>query len=217
MRGLLMTGAVLVALAVSAGAANATPIVIGPFSGTGTSGNLASPSAEPWLINCAGLGPSGVPCPAGDFGWGSPGVGQSFTPYVGATPAMDFEITFPDLLIDPSQIPVGITSDCAGREAGGTTFCQDLTEWTVSFNPAVDPHSIAFFAPVGTSIPSGDEYFVNIFLENPTPNGSLPTSVSFTGGWTAEPAAVPEPASMLLVGSGVTWVLARRKKGRAAR
>lgn len=184
--------------------ADASPFVIATFSGAGINsgdfGTLASPG-EVWLINCSGTGPSGVPCPANDFGWGSPGVGQSFAPYGESTPATDFEITF-DVPIDQGQITLGSGAGCAGSEGGGTTFCTDeLVPWTASFNPS-DPDSIAFFAPPGTSLAPGEFYFVNIFL-----TGSLPMSeppFEFTGEWTGGDNT-PEPASLFLLGSGLAF------------
>lgn len=208
MRQTLTVFAAVVGLLVGAGTAQAATIVIGPFSGTGTQGNLdTTNSSEPWLINCSGLGPNNVPCPVDDFGWGSPGVAETLTPYTGTTAATDFEITFDGFAIDPSQIGLASAPGCAGREQGGTVFCtDDLNPWTVVYDPTT-PDSLAFFAPAGQSLAPGQEYFVNIFLEG----DSLPTSISFTGGWTAE-TAVPEPASMVLLGTGLAALVARRRK-----
>jgi hypothetical protein len=214
MRRVFTVVAALAGLMVGPRIADASPFVIATFSGSGTSsgnnGILASAS-EVWLLNCSPLGPSDVPCPAGDFGWGSPGVGEGLVPYGESTPATDFEITF-DVPLDPDQITVGSDSNCAGRETGGTTFCtDDGTLWTSSYNPSV-PDSIAFFAPPGTSLAPGQEYFVNIFLD-----GSLPMSepVDFTGEWTGGEAATPEPASLLLLGSGLALSARFLRKSRA--
>jgi hypothetical protein len=217
MRRVLMLAVGAVALVVISRPASAGPIVLSTFSGTGTTGFLASGTGEPWLANCAGTGPSSVPCPTGDFGWGSPGVGQGITPYVGTTAAEDFEITFPGFLIDPSQITVGNNSNCTGRETGGTTFCtEDRELWTAVFNPAVDAHSIAFFAPAGTQLDPTESYFVNIFLVNPgAANNVLPESVPFTGEWTAEP--VPEPVTLVLFGTGLAAAAALRRRQLRAR
>lgn len=92
---------------------------------------------------------------------------------------------------------------------GGTTFCtSDNNPWT----PVITgPGAIAFFAPAGQSLVPGQTYFVNIFLE-----GAQPTSVSFSGAWTAE--VTPEPTSLLLLGTGLAFAARRlrRKSGSRA-
>ena len=210
----LPSSVVAFVLFASAPLASAATISVSHFSGTGQAGSLATGSDEPWFINCAGTGPSGAPCPAGDFAWGSPGVGQGVTAYVGETPAEDFEITFPDFLIDPGPLAIGNASACAGREAGGTTFCTEdssklVTMWSAVFD-AAHPHSIAFFAPLGTDLDNTESYFVNIFLVNPDSSGALPQSAPFSGDWTAE--AVPEPTTLVLFGSGLLAAALRRRK-----
>jgi hypothetical protein len=165
------------------------------------------------MINCSGTGPSGVACPTGDFGWGSPGVGFGLVPYGESTPASDFEITFSGFTVDSSQIGLsGLSDPCQGSEGGGTVFCGfsgvNLLPWTPVFNAAT-PNTIAFFAPAGVTLNPGETYFTNIFLEGRT----LPESVSFTGAWTGGDA-VPEPATLLLFGSGLVAVGSRLRQRR---
>jgi hypothetical protein len=193
---------VIVGLAIGAQTASANPIIIRSFSGTAAATGFLGPVSgdEPWRIDCVGNDCPSQVTGAPDFGWGSPGVDQGVTTYDEATAAMDFEITFPGLTLDPNQITLGLGLGCAGMGTGGTVFCggsniAHLVPWTIQ---TPDIHSISFFAPAGTDLPPGGTYFVNIFLE-----GAQPTTISFSGAWTTE--AAPEPASLLLLGTGLAF------------
>jgi hypothetical protein len=196
--------------------AEASTIVLSTFTGTGSSGNLnpsTAPASEPWLINCSGgtKDDNGELCPTGDFGWGSPGIAQGLTPYTGTTPATDFEITFGSadrgFNLDQNQFALIPNPGCSGDALGGTVFCTSQAHpWTIVFD-SNHPNSIAFFAPAGESLAPGQNYFANIFLQ-----GTLPSSITFNGEWTAETA--PEPASLLLLGTGLAAIAARRRKQR---
>ena len=136
--------------------------------------------------------------------WGSPGVGAGVVPYGESNPAVGFEITFSGGgTIDPAQITVGDTTGCwSGGSTGGTIFCGatgGAPQWTADL---VGPDTIAFWAPAGTSLSSGEGYFVNIFFTGATPTG-------FQGEW-----ITPEPGTLTLLGSGLLGLIgfARRRR-----
>jgi hypothetical protein len=217
MKRIFTIAAAAVGLMIGAQTASATTIAIRTFSGSGTAFGALGPvdSDEPWLINC----PSDCPHQATgglDFGWGSPGVDQSVTPYDETTAATDFEISFPGFALDPAQIPIGSSDACAGRGTGGTTFCAIPGAlgvlWTPSFDPS-HPDTIAFFAPPGTSLAPGENYFVNIFLLGALPKADPLTGIvpfSFSGEWTTE--VTPEPGSLLLLGTGLAFCARRLRR-----
>jgi len=207
MRKLLLAGAAIGALLAVSGAAQAT--IERSFSGSGSSGFLApgpgvGEPSEPWKYG------SGTPIlfngvATTDVGWGSPGVSAGETPSNEAVPVIDFEITFASAL-DAAQVGVP-TGNCVGTETGGTVFCAGSTQWSSVFNPAT-PDSIEFFAPQGTALAPGGDYFVNVMLLA----GDGVSGEAFTGAWT-----VPEPASLALLGFGLAGLgVIRRRRRKAA-
>jgi hypothetical protein len=212
MRRILTIAAAILGVMVGAQTAGATTIAIRTFNGSGTLSGALGPvgSDEPWLIDCP------FDCPhqasgALDFGWGSPGVDEGFTPYDETTAATDFEITFPGFTLDPAQIPIGSSGGCFGSGTGGTTFCTDAFQpWTPVLT---GPGSISFFAPAGQSLVPGQTYFVNIFLEGALPTANPLTGIvpfSFSGEWTRE--VTPEPGSLLLLGTGLAFGARRLRR-----
>jgi len=160
---------------------------------------LAS-AGETWSFNYDG-GSTGA---SGDNNWGSPGVGAGVVDYGESIPAVGFEITFSGGgTIDPAEITTGDTVGCwTGASLGGTIFCGatgGAPQWTADL---VGPDTIAFWAPAGTSLSSGEDYFVNIFFTGATPTG-------FQGEW-----ITPEPGTLTLLGSGLLGLIgfARRRR-----
>jgi len=175
------------------------------FSGSGSSGSLSEPS-ETWSFNYDG----GAAVTSYLNDWGSPGVGAGEVPSGEAVDVYGMEITFTGGgAIDAPSIAIGNGAGCAGSTGGGTTFCtasNDIWEAT-----QVGPDSIDFLAQNSSFYLTPDQdYFVNIFFDGATPTG-------FSGEWLTEytPNATPEPASILLLGSGVLALsgrLIRRKQ-----
>jgi hypothetical protein len=190
MRKTVVAGAAAIGLVLGSQAANADYF----FAGAGLSGDLGVAS-ETWVV--------GSPSPPpGTFGWGSPGVGLGTTTYGREVSATNFEITFFGNEIDRAQIAVGDGAGCVGTDIGGTTFCSEPfgTPWTAVLE---GPSSIAFFAPAGVTLDTGESYFVNIFLvgqEGP---------VAFEGRW----STIPEPGTLALLGVALAGfgVMRRRK------
>jgi hypothetical protein len=87
-------------------------------------------------------------------------------------------------------------------------------EWTPVFSNPTDAHEVDFFAPAGSSLTYGEQYFVNVVMTNGLTSGA-------NAGFSAVFTAVPEPSTwaMMLVGIGgvgATMRMARRKANAAA-
>ena len=121
---------------------------------------------------------------------------------------MDFEITFLEPLGTPSAINQSPSAGAGGyNEATRFDACgAGCVEWTADF---VTANQVDFFAPAGTSLTAGQDYFVNVVFDNGDISGSNSGfSAVFSGG------GVPEISTwaMMLLGVGVTGANLRRRR-----
>ena len=160
------------------------------FTGSGTSGTIDP--GQPFAYDSDGL-PD----------WGVPGVSGGLATWSGP-PVDGFTINF-DLPQGISIDPMDLGTTCDGTASGGTVFCSSPfgQPWDVE---SLTANSITFQAPDGEVLTNGDPFFINIFF-----TGGDPAGASFSGEWETSP--VPEPNSLLLMGSGVLGIMAvlRRK------
>ena len=175
--------------------------------GVGNSGVDAFGNPWNWGATLGGVTP-GVP--AGRAAWGTPGLGDGEVPYGSATPAVDFEITF--------LLPIGSTADISEIPSPSPNGYNETTRFTaggVAWTPVfVGPNQVDFFAPTGTQLVRGEDYFVNVVFDQRGLNGS-------NSGFSAvfSEASVPEISTwaMMLVGvAGLGATLRRRRMAVAA-
>jgi len=176
-----------------------------PFSSSGGGTGTVAPGVSfSYDFDCSG----GV-CPT-EADWGIPGVGAGLLSWPDGG-ISDLELTFAlgsSTFIDPAQIGVGISVGCpTGSSYGGTIMCVDTSsgwaQWTASL---ISSNSIAFYAPPGGNLTSGESFFVNVFF-----GGADPYGAAFSGTWTT-----PEAGTMLLLGTGLLGLAGLKKRRKLA-
>jgi PEP-CTERM motif len=153
-----------------------------PFSGHGTSAGDAAPLPLQWVV--------------GDSNntWGIPGLGLGNATWPSQTSVTDFHITFTSRTIADDAFTAFVN-------------VSEAVDWTFVINNGQDSSSIDFFAPAGTSLDSGELFFVNVHW-----NEDASAVRDFSAHWTT--AAVPEPASLMLLGVGAVALAAVRRRRR---
>jgi hypothetical protein len=167
------------------------------FSGSGAVGTSGTdPFGHGWEINTTILDP------IGNGAWGIPGLGSGTLPYAGTESAYDFHITFTDSqgAIAINDITPNPEGTCCYNESTRFASTTDALVWT----RIVTGNSVSFFAPGTNGLDLGDSFFVNVTFLRP-----IVGELSFNAEWTN--AAVPEPGSLLLLGTGLVGAAAVRR------
>jgi hypothetical protein len=209
----LILAAGLTAAVALGGSAQATVVPIadtvtasfGVNSGTGAFGN-----AFAWSKTA---GPKSANSPGAGFSvWGTPGLGGGVVPYSDATPATDFEISF-----TPFGVALGINFAPSPMPGGYDEFtrfsvCDSSGGSCVAWAPTeISSSSVAFNAPMGSTLTAGDFFFVNVVFDEKNLTGK---NTLFTYYFTTN---VPELSTWAMFGIGFAGIglvgLSRRGKG----
>jgi hypothetical protein len=146
--------------------------------------------------------------------WGIPGYGLAMVEPAFTGTITDFH--FSTVANTETGVRYGIlaTLQTLGLQTTETRF-QNVTDG-VLWNRVIsaDGYSVDFYAPAGTALNSGDQFFVNIdFTPNPSVGGLSLDDLYFTAHYTSSP--VPEPSTWLLLGTGFAGLTAYRLRKRA--
>ena len=144
------------------------------------------------ICSFTGSGTSGTDClgqawSVGSGGWGIPGIGNGVRPFAGSQTASDFHFH--------CLTGCGPINNAVGQDTQFSLAPFGLNFWLETLNGAAD--TIDFLAPIGNELTPGRNFFVNITVPITL------TNFSFEASWTNRLAAVPEPASLALLGLGL--------------
>jgi hypothetical protein len=171
-----------------------TPLAAYPVAWGGAGGAGLDPFGHGWTVGVTSTGGTA---------WGIPGLGLGTLPFLGPCCATDFHIEF-------FGVPAGVSIDYLTPEGGPFGFNEstrfsatgDGVLWT---RVAVSPTAVSFFAPAGTSLAPGEDFFVNITFD-----GAY-GPVAFEAVWTG----IPEPGTWAFMLSGLAGIAALRLRKKA--
>jgi hypothetical protein len=136
--------------------------------------------------------------------WGIPGLGNGNATWTGPA-TNDFDIVFGTAFTLPGGVKIDFTPSTGGYD-DQTRFVNMATGglWT---EVAVSPTEIEFFAPAGSQLVAGQQFFVNVAM-----TGLLTPAQIANIGFVASYSPVPVPPSVLLLAPGLLGLVGIRKR-----